>query len=226
MTRLRARTLAAVGLFAAVLYVAGLAAGAALLCLVSKPVPVLALAAWLLGDVRAGRRYARFIALGLVLSALGDVLLELPGRFVLGLAAFLLAHLAYVAAFVSQTRRPAWARALPFGAYAATLFTLLRPGLGALTAPVIAYVVALTAMQWRAAACVGATARGRRAEWIGLAGAFLFALSDSLIGLDRFHAPIAYVRYAIIVLYWLGQVGLAWSARPLGIADAPTGGAS
>jgi uncharacterized membrane protein YhhN len=212
----RARVLAAAGLLAVALYFAGLAWGAPALRFVVKPVPVLALGVWVLTDAAGRGRYARFLALGLGLSATGDVLLEQPGRFLVGLAAFLLAHLAYVAAFLSETRRPALARALPFVAYAALLFSLLLPGLGALLVPVAVYVAALTAMQWRAAACVGATARGRAAEWTALAGAVLFALSDGLIGLDRFHAPIAHARYAIMLLYWLGQAGLALSARSVG----------
>jgi hypothetical protein len=36
-----------------------------------------------------------------------------------------------------------------------------------------------------------------------------------LIGLDRFHAPISGVRYAIGVLYWAGQAGI--SQRRVGL---------
>jgi uncharacterized membrane protein YhhN len=43
-------------------------------------------------------------------------------------------------------------------------------------------------------------------------GAILFAASDTLLGLDRFRAPVAGVRYAILPLYWLGQLAIAWSA--------------
>jgi len=209
----KSRVLAAAGLLAAAAYFAGLALDAPTLRLAVKPVPVLALAAWVLRGAAGRGRYARLIALGLGLSAAGDLLLERPSGFLAGLVAFLLAHIAYAAAFVGESRAPALARALPFAAYALLLFGLLRPGLGALSVPVAVYVAALTAMQWRAAACVGVTSRGRTAEWTALGGAVLFALSDSLIGLDRFHAPIAHVRYAIMFLYWLGQSGLALSTR-------------
>jgi hypothetical protein len=46
-----------------------------------------------------------------------------------------------------------------------------------------------------------------------LAGAILFALSDTLIAFDRFHSPVAGARLPIILLYWAGQVGIAMSAR-------------
>ena len=39
------------------------------------------------------------------------------------------------------------------------------------------------------------------------------AVRDTLIGLDRFRAPIAGAPYAIILLYWAGQLGLALSVR-------------
>ncbi len=213
--RLSARVLAVVGLAAALFYLLGLWFEAQTLRLIVKPLPVLALAAWLLAGSSSRAPYARRIVLGLGLSALGDVLLELPSGFLPGLGAFLLAHLAYVAAFVSETRALRPLRALPFAAYGVTFFACLHRGLGALAVPVALYAAAISTMQWRAAACVGATARGRSAEWLGLGGALLFALSDSLIGLDRFHAPLAGARYAIILLYWAGQAGLALSARPL-----------
>jgi uncharacterized membrane protein YhhN len=43
-------------------------------------------------------------------------------------------------------------------------------------------------------------------------GAILFGLSDTLIAIDRFHAPLPGARYAIILLYWAGQAGIAASA--------------
>lgn len=204
------RVVLTLALLAALAYLVGLAFGLDGLCLVTKPLPVLGL---LVAVLRRGQgTYARALAVGLGLSALGDVLLELPQGFLPGLAAFLTAHLAYVGAFLSVTRRlHAW-RALPFVAHAALLLGALWPALGALRLPVLAYASAIASMQWRAAACIGSTPRGRRAEWLALAGAVTFALSDSLLGLDRFRAPLGPARVAVILLYWLGQYGLAVSA--------------
>ena len=63
-------------------------------------------------------------------------------------------------------------------------------------------------MMWRAAARVRA---GESAGWIALAGALVFGLSDTLLALHRFHAPIA-LPSAIILTYWAGQLGIALSA--------------
>lgn len=82
--------------------------------------------------------------------------------------------------------------------------------LGMLAVPVAVYMTAIGAMMWRAAARVGP---GREGAVTGLLGAMLFGLSDTLIALDRFRAPIPGARYAIILLYWAGQAGITWSVQ-------------
>jgi alkenylglycerophosphocholine/alkenylglycerophosphoethanolamine hydrolase len=197
------RALAAVAMVAALLYVAGLALEAPGLRLVSKPVPALALAALALSVRRDG--YAIAVAAGLVLSALGDLLLELPGHFVPGLATFLCAHVAYTAAFVRDERRLRLARAVPFAAWLLAAFWWVRPGLGDMTMPVVVYMFAIGIMMWRAAARWGAYPGATAA----VLGAILFGLSDTLIAIDRFRAPLPGAPYAIIILYWAGQAGIA-----------------
>jgi hypothetical protein len=104
------------GIFTAavVLYLGGFGTGPARLAL--KPVPVIALAAWV--SPRNRTLLGRRVTAGLLLSALGDVLLE-AGRFLPGLVAFLAAHVAYVVAFVSDERRLRLARLPPFAAWTA-----------------------------------------------------------------------------------------------------------
>jgi alkenylglycerophosphocholine/alkenylglycerophosphoethanolamine hydrolase len=181
--------------------------------LITKPVPALALGLLVAAARRDG--YGRALAAGLFLSALGDVLLELPGRFLAGLAAFLAAHVAYTVAFVrdAPVLRP-W-RAVPFAAWLLAAFLGLRSGLGDMTIPVVAYMLAIGAMMWRAAARVGGGGAPTPGQWSALVGAILFGLSDTLIAFDRFHAPIPGAGYAIILLYWAGQAGIAASGvRP------------
>jgi alkenylglycerophosphocholine hydrolase len=218
MTRRRlGPVLAAVGVVSATAFLAGPARDGSWLRLVAKPIPVLCLAAWV--AQRGGGRSANAIRIGLLLSALGDVLLEYdPGYFLAGLGAFLLAHLAYTTGFLRESRRRAPLAALPFAAWGAMGFAAMRNGLGSMAIPVVIYLTAVCAMMWRAAARVGRDGRPQRPEWLALGGAVLFGLSDTLIGLDRFRAPIAGVRLPIVVLYWLAQLGIAASAvvRPLG----------
>ena len=192
---------------------AALAAGRQDWVLLVKPLPVLALAA--LVQPRPDG-YSRLVFAGLLLSALGDVLLELgPDRFLFGVGAFFLAHLAYIAAFVRADRRPRLLAALPALALGLLVFPRLLPGLEqqGLLVPVLVYTIALCTMMWRALARLGGGAG--KDILAGTLGATAFALSDSLLALDRFApegAPLPGVRFAILGLYWLGQLGIALSA--------------
>jgi alkenylglycerophosphocholine/alkenylglycerophosphoethanolamine hydrolase len=202
-------TLAGLGFLAAAAFIVGLGLDLPTLRFLSKPLPVLCLAA----AVAALRRdpLARAVTLGLVLSAVGDALLE-GGLFLPGLLAFLGAHVAYATGFFLDTRRPALLRALPFAAWGALIYALLFPNLGGLAVPVLVYLLAICTMMWRAAARIGAHGPPRADEWAGLLGALAFAASDTLIALDRFHAPLPRAPLPIILLYWAGQCGLAGAA--------------
>lgn len=169
-----------------------------------KPWPVVCLAIWVFREGEG--LLGRLTALGLAVSAGGDLAIEWV--FVAGLALFLAAHLAYVTAFVADERRACLVRAIPFAAYAAAMYGYLAPGLGTLAAPVGAYALTISVMMWRAAARVRPS---EHAGWIALAGALSFGLSDTLLALHRFHAPIAFPA-AIILSYWAGQLGIAASA--------------
>jgi alkenylglycerophosphocholine/alkenylglycerophosphoethanolamine hydrolase len=201
--------LAGIGVGTALLYFVGMAADLRALCVAVKPFPALALAAWVL--LRCPRLPGRLTAGGLVLSAIGDVVLE-EGHFLPGLLAFLSAHLAYVAAFLSSDRRPALGRALPFLAWGIGAFTLLRPGLGPTSLPVAVYVAVICTMMWRAAARLGSPGTPALAAALGLAGAVAFGASDTLVAWSRFAAPLPAAGWLIMVLYWLGQTGIAASA--------------
>ncbi|WP_204127599.1 lysoplasmalogenase [Pseudomonas ogarae] len=198
-------------LMGAATYLYGLTVHATLLCLLVKPMPVLALLGWLHDAPPSD--YRRWISLGLIFSLVGDVLLAWPGDlFVFGLGAFLLAHLAYLKAYLSDCRRPALLPlALALGIGAVLLGILVSNGLGPLLVPVIVYGLAISAMLWRALARLG-TSVPKRSAWLAAAGALAFVFSDSLIGINRFVQPFHAAPYLIIVSYWLGQWGITASA--------------
>ncbi|QBZ88151.1 lysoplasmalogenase [Pseudomonas viciae] len=200
-------------LMGATTYLYGLTVHASLLCLLVKPMPVLALLGWL-HDAPPGE-YRRWISLGLMFSVVGDVLLAWPGDlFVFGLGAFLLAHLAYLKAYLSDCRRPALlALVLALAIGAVLLGILMSNGLGPLLVPVTVYSLAISAMLWRALARLGTTVP-KRSAWLAAAGALAFVFSDSLIGINRFVSPFHAAPYLIIVSYWLGQWGITASAFP------------
>ena len=192
-------------------FIYGLTTHATLLCLLVKPLPVLALLGWLHDAPPSD--YRRWVSLGLIFSLLGDVLLAWPGDlFVFGLGAFLVAHLAYLKAYLSDCRRLApgpLLLALLVGAL--LLGILIAHGLGPLLIPVIVYGTAISAMLWRALARLG-TDVPKRSALLAAGGALAFVFSDSVIGIDRFAMPFAAAPYVIILSYWLGQWGIAASA--------------
>ncbi len=206
---MRNRFLFFLGLTAAALVLFGVSADLLWLRLIAKPFILLAIIAWIWPYKS---RYQQWIIIGLIFSILGGLLLELPGLFLAGLIAFLLGHLAYIAAYLQCTRRLAFWRMIPFFLYGLGIYTLLWPGLGAMAIPVGIYILVICVMMWRAAACVGSEGQPTRGEWAALIGAILFALSDSLIGIVAFLNPLAWLSYPILILYWLGQWGIAYSA--------------
>ena len=198
-------------LMGAATFVYGLSVHAALLCLLVKPLPVLALLGWLHDAPPSD--YRRWISLGLIFSLLGDVLLAWPGDlFVFGLGAFLLAHVAYLKAYLSDCRRLALLPLIVAAAVGAVLLgVLIRQGLGPLLVPVVIYGVAISAMLWRALARLGSDVP-KRSALLAAGGALAFVFSDSVIGIDRFVAPFHAAPYVIILSYWLGQWAITASA--------------
>jgi alkylglycerol monooxygenase len=147
------------------------------------------------------------LVVALAASLAGDVLLLPPGRFVPGLVAFLVAQLAYLAAFVQ----------LPGGSFGLVLGIALAFGMvltvgyqiveGARTHRLEAAVAV-----YLAAICGMAITATRTGIPLAIAGAWLFVASDSILGWDRFAArPAATERearsrhLAVMVTYHLGQ---------------------
>lgn len=141
----------------------------------------------------------------LILGMIGDIfLLPRVDQFEPGLGAFLVGHLLYVVALVKVGVTPPM---LLVGIVVAAIMlgTIGSKILGAVTgselfAPVLAYNLVISAM------AIAAFGTGNP---IAIVGALAFAVSDSIIGYDRFVlADGSDHRIPIIVLYHLGQVGL------------------
>lgn len=185
-----------------------LAEDATLLFRIAKPLPAVALAVWT--ALLARSRAARVVAFGLVASAAGDALLDIKGAFIAGMAAFAVAHIAYIFALVREHRRLDPLVAIPFLLWGAGLFFYVRAGLGGpLVIPVAVYAVILSAMMWRAAARYSMNRTG--IALIGLAGAVLFGFSDSIIALRLSGASFTGMSAVILTTYWIGQAGIAAS---------------
>ena len=155
--------------------------------------------------------YGRLILAGLVLSWCGDLLLVGTSReaFLAGLAAFLLAHVAYIAAFVRHGVDRAWAvsAAVPVAVIAITVWAWLAPHTpAALSVPVRAYVAVISVMVIFAIAT-----RGRGGSGLILAGAVLFFLSDLSVAALRLVQTPHPTYVAGLPLYYAAQVCFALS---------------
>lgn len=136
-----------------------------------------------------------------------------------GLAAFLLAHLAYLAAYLGDTRRVAPLGLLIAGTLGGGLFALLYSrGLGPLLVPIALYSLTISAMLWRAIARLGVPGIANASRACAALGALLFVSSDAMIGISRFVAAFDGASYAIMLTYWLGQLGIAASVTSRHIA--------
>jgi uncharacterized membrane protein YhhN len=158
-----------------------------------------------------GPRYQLAVVTGLACSLVGDVMLMLPrDRFVPGLAAFLLAHLAYLVAFASGTPiGTAPLLLLPLLATGILLLRLLWPGLGKLRGPVLAYTIMILLMVWQAWG--RSRASPSPGSWLAAAGASLFMVSDAILALHRFRRPFSGAQVAIMTSYVAAQAMIALS---------------
>lgn len=177
----------------------------------TKPFPVLALA----GRVALNRRdpYSNRVVAGLLSSALGDYYLDQgEDDFLKGVGAFFVAHLFYIAAYEKDSGPLALGRAVAvYGAVTGIVKAIWDKLPEDLRPKIAVYAAVAATMLWRAGARYGDQPTDDRKA--GANGALFFIISDSLIGLTRFsEGDNRLVRYAIILLYWLGQVGIAESA--------------
>lgn len=193
---------------------------------VAKPATLLLLIvlAFLLEPVDTTQR-DWFVA-ALVASLIGDVALMLPSAsepprsdgatassqpatFLVGLSAFLIAHIGYLGGFLLGELEPVGLAvglgvALGVGVVAgsALVRVTLRDGDLVTSIAIAAYLVVIGAM------VVVAYGSGRP---LAMAGATLFLVSDTLIGWNRFVRPVPSARLMIMSTYHLGQAGLVVS---------------
>ena len=220
MTAKSPSLLPAAAVLTALLAIAGNLLAVPALVYVFKPATTLLLITWAWPRGADAPDVRRWIRAGLWLSLAGDVFLMWPQQgFLPGLVSFLLAHLAFIAAFTRRARFAA--RVLPFVLYAcvaAALLSQLWPGVpAALRWPVLAYVVCLAAMAAQAGV-VWLVARGRDGEMLArnaAIGGVLFMTSDALLAFNKFNAPIALSALLILATYWsaLGLIAASLSPR-------------
>lgn len=155
--------------------------------------------------------YKYAVVAGLGFSLAGDIFLMLSDkRFIWGILSFLLAHLCYMAAFISRSgfREPAWL-AVPFLAAALAAAWTIAPRARRLRWPATVYSLALSVMAWRA--CAVWMVLGGPAALLAGIGACLFMVSDTTLAVNRFVRRFRYAQVLVLSTYYAAQGLIAWS---------------
>jgi len=175
----------------------------------SKPLALIALIGVAVSIEPVDPAMRAWFVVALICSLAGDVLLLDDRRFVGGLCAFLLAHVAYTVGLVVA---PDWSGAQ--FATGAVLMLIVGASFGSrivrgaeresavLGWAVIGYLVAISTM-FAAAGATGIT-------W-AIVGAGLFVTSDAVLGWRQFVGSKRWMPVTIMVTYHLGQAGLVAS---------------
>lgn len=153
-------------------------------------------------------RERRWLVGALVFSAAGDFLLAMPWwqpSFVLGLAAFLIAHLCFLAALLPLAARSA-PRLVAAGVTVAACLALLvwfwpRLLADGMAVPVTLYIAVLGAM-----VCTALLAR-LPTLWTAL-GAACFAVSDAMIGISEFVLAPTDKEMLAVPIWWVYATSL------------------
>lgn len=150
----------------------------------------------------------------LTLSTTGDVLLMLRARwFAFGLAAFMLALMAYSTAFslgVPFRGRSLWLAVLPLVVLAIVLKPLMARIAVALRIALTVYGLALATLAWRLMVRHEVLSLASLTYVLGVVGALLFVVGDSLLAYRRFAG--ARIPYALeLGTYYAAQTALAVS---------------
>lgn len=184
---------------------------------IAKPAVMAFLLIWLVSA--AGLRAPLgWFALGLVFSLVGDVLLIFSSdrAFLLGLAAFLLAHVVYIIGLNSplpQVSLPVLGIVFILGVAAMRVTRRIvraidEKGMSHLRWPVIVYANVITLMLISALLTLYRPAWSSGAALLVSVGALLFYVSDIILAWNKFVTPINNGRLYNIVLYHLGQITL------------------
>jgi uncharacterized membrane protein YhhN len=188
---------------------------------VTKPLStalVILVAALSLTQPEADTGYTAWVLAGLALSMVGDVALMFSSQraFLMGLLAFLGAQLAYTLVFTLYNRfqRPDPITGGVLLGIAVAAYLVLLPGLDRMKVPVAVYILVICLMVNRAWSTLFGDFFGRAAAWLVAVGAFLFWISDLMLGINRFRRPFSWNRISL-GFYYAGQLLIALSAAYL-----------
>jgi uncharacterized membrane protein YhhN len=154
----------------------------------------------------------KLVIFAILCSAIGDSAIIFQNEssifFMVGLGLFLLAHIGY--SFINfnlvnddQRKIKIYWQDIPIIIAGFGVFLLIKDGVGDLRIPVLSYIVVITFM------AITARQRYHRSDkesfWLIMTGAIFFMLSDTLLAMNKFLAPIENERILIMSTYIIAQ---------------------
>jgi uncharacterized membrane protein YhhN len=159
--------------------------------------------------------YPYLTCMGLFFGFLGDVGIE--KKFIYGVAAFLVGHIVYIAAFL-YLGGFTWISVLVFLIFSAVIFgvyKILKPDFGKMLKPVAVYTLIIGVML-AVSVVLPFGKNNLPSSQINLiaVGSVLFVMSDFLLAIFNFLKKRYPIRVANISLYFIAQLLLAASVYP------------
>jgi len=191
---------------------------------IRKVSPIMAIITFLVlhGHVRKkgkqdqGSAYVILLFLGLTFSTIGDICLVWKTHyFLLGIAAFALAHVMYTIAFGFE--KSSWRVGLFLCLYGIVFWKFVTRNVrGVMEKAIGIYTCIISFMVWRAISRIepNSDISNLFTSWNKLcscAGAILFAFSDCNIAISRFVFRYKGAHHVIMSTYYLAQLGIALS---------------
>lgn len=189
--------------------------------LLTKPVVSLLFVVTAIAQAPRSSSYFSAVLIALILSWIGDVcLIFIHSRkmFLAGLLLFLAGHVAYGVAFSTYLRigGGTWFALCFFSAIGMMVYAWLRPNLGTMKIPVVAYILIITAMVVCSVSLFGNTDLISTGRYLVLIGALCFYLSDIFVARNQFVVDAYINRLIGLPLYYFAQFLLAISTAYVG----------
>jgi len=196
------------GLFiiVSIMYVVGIILENDILKFIFKPLIMISLLVYYLSSVNKNS----YLYIGAVIfSFLGDVFLLFDAEifFMLGLVAFLIAHLFFIKMVLKLLKKSSVNKkiiaSVPFVISFSALLFLLKDSLGEMVIPVVIYGMVISV--FGAIALLNNLISKSKSSLYLFSGAVFFVISDSLLAINKFYQPQEYYPVIVIITYMVAQ---------------------
>jgi uncharacterized membrane protein YhhN len=171
-----------------------------------KPVPILCLIIGILQTAIEGK-YKFLIAITLVFSVIGDIVLTVPTPVALelGIGCFLLVHCFYIGLLLRffKFNKTQFLYYVIILLIVAGIAYFIIPNLGSMLVPIIIYMAVLMLMVFSAF-------QVKQQTLVIASGALFFLISDLSLALNLFIFPMVNMRIFIMFTYYAAQFFLIW----------------